>query len=211
MPSLSSYNMNFDGTNYMGMDPSAAAKQMASLNAVNVARVAKVPPERITTYPQAPHSGGAATYLPANDHMSHDNPGANPFGALPVHPTLQAPNSIQIPQHQQQLSSNPGNSFMSDSNMAGPNRQPLSPANIKQRQRSFLNSLASVMVARGTPLPPALTGVDDLRYDPSTSQWKSLELSTEIGCIRLAGKDIDLFRLWGSVFQAGGHAKVCTR
>lgn len=196
----------------MGMDPSVAAKQMASLTAVGVARVAKVAPERIPAYPQAPHSGGAPLYLPpTNDHMGHDNPGANPFGALSAYPTFQAPNSISISQQQQQQQqlSNPGNSFMGDSNMAGPNPPPAST--LKQRQRAFLTGLSGVMNAKGTPLPPALTGVPDSRYDPLTSPWKALELSTELGAFRVAGKDVDLFKLWGTVFQAGGHAKVCTR
>jgi SWI/SNF chromatin-remodeling complex subunit SWI1 len=143
--------------------------------------------------------------------MGHDNLGANLFGALPVHPTFQAPNNIPIPQQQQQLSSNPGNSFMGDSNIAGPNRQPLPQSTLKHRQRVFLNGLASVMSAKGSPLPPTLTGVPDPRYDPVNSPWKVLELSTELGAFRLAGKDVDLFRLWGLVFQGGGHAKVCTR
>jgi SWI/SNF chromatin-remodeling complex subunit SWI1 len=100
---------------------------------------------------------------------------------------------------------------MGDSNMAGSNRQQPPAATLKQRQRNFLNGLTSVMSARGTPLPPALTGVPNAQYDPNASPWKSLEPSlTEVGAFRLAGKDVDLFRLWGLVFQAGGHAKVCS-
>lgn len=61
------------------------------------------------------------------------------------------------------------------------------------------------------PLPPNLTGVPYPNgYDPSNSPWKNLEVSTnDIGAIRLAGRDLDLFKLWGTVFQNGGGRSVC--
>lgn len=80
---------------------------------------------------------------------------------------------------------------------------------IKHKQRSFLFGLSNVHLTRGTPLPPALTSVPyPSNYDPASSQWKSLECSTEVGAFRLAGKDVDLFKLWGIVSHFGGGQKV---
>ncbi len=80
----------------------------------------------------------------------------------------------------------------------------------KQRKRSWLNGLANLMAQRGMPLPPQLTGVPfPPNYDPANMPWKSLEVSpTDLGFIRLAGKDIDLYRLWGLVTGNGGGQLV---
>ncbi|KAH9857885.1 hypothetical protein C2E23DRAFT_718417 [Lenzites betulinus] len=80
----------------------------------------------------------------------------------------------------------------------------------QQRKRNWLQGLASLMVQRGTPLPPQLTGVPfPPNYDPAHMPWKSLEVSpTDIGIVRLAGKDVDLYKLWGLILQAGGGQKV---
>ena len=71
----------------------------------------------------------------------------------------------------------------------------------------FYNTLASLMNMRGTPLPPSITGVQG-PYDPMTSTWKTLELSSEPGGVRLSGRDIDLYRLFSTVMSAGGSPKV---
>ncbi|KAF8140115.1 hypothetical protein EV363DRAFT_1393035 [Boletus edulis] len=88
-----------------------------------------------------------------------------------------------------------------------PPRHPSNPTLMKQKQRGFLLGLANVHISRGTPLPPALTAVQYPNYDPASSQWKSMECSSEPGAFRLAGKDIDLFKLWGIVCQLGGGPK----
>lgn len=77
------------------------------------------------------------------------------------------------------------------------------------KKRQFLNGLAAVH-ARTNPLPPELTGVPwPQGYDPSSSIWKSLDISrSELGVIRLAGKDVDLYKLWVLVLQGGGGQKV---
>ncbi len=82
---------------------------------------------------------------------------------------------------------------------------------LNQRKRSFLNGLASVQAQRNTPLPPSLTGVQyPPGYDPATSPWLRLDVSsTELGTIRLAGKDVDIYRLWALVLQNGGGARAC--
>lgn len=80
----------------------------------------------------------------------------------------------------------------------------------QQRKRNFLHGLGSVMLQRGIPLPPQLTGVPyPTSIDPSTSPWRTLDVSSsDIGVVRLASKDVDLFKLWALVQQAGGSAKV---
>ncbi|EMD41777.1 hypothetical protein CERSUDRAFT_110346 [Gelatoporia subvermispora B] len=80
---------------------------------------------------------------------------------------------------------------------------------MQQRKRSFVTGLANIMAQRNMPLPPALTGTQIPGYDQNHSPWKSLEISPiDIGTVRLAGRDIDLFKLWGLVQQAGGSPKV---
>ncbi|EJF66597.1 hypothetical protein DICSQDRAFT_46065 [Dichomitus squalens LYAD-421 SS1] len=81
---------------------------------------------------------------------------------------------------------------------------------LKQRRRTWLNGLAQLMAQRNMPLPPQLTGVPfPPNFDPANMPWKSLEVSsTDLGVIRLAGKDVDLFRLWGLVTQHGGGQGV---
>ena len=83
---------------------------------------------------------------------------------------------------------------------------------LQQRKRQFLQGLGNLMLQRGVPLPPQLTGIPyPPTFDPSTSPWRSLELSnTDMGVVRLANKDVDLYRLWGLVLQTGGSAKVRT-
>lgn len=80
----------------------------------------------------------------------------------------------------------------------------------QQRRKQFLFGLANLMTNRGAPLPPQFTGVPyPPNYDPSNSPWRSLDVSPiDIGIFRLAGKEVDLYKLWGFVQQSGGSAKV---
>ena len=80
----------------------------------------------------------------------------------------------------------------------------------KSRKRSWLMGLATLMTQRNTPLPPQLTGVAlPPNFNAAEMPWKSLEVSpVDLGFIRLAGKDVDLFRLWGIVANMGGGAQV---
>jgi len=79
---------------------------------------------------------------------------------------------------------------------------------MQQRERGFLQGLHNLMASRNTPLPPQLTGVPSPHYDPATSPWSMFEPGTEIGTFRLAGKNVNLFKLWGLVFQHGGYDAV---
>ncbi|KAH9946784.1 hypothetical protein B0H21DRAFT_382456 [Amylocystis lapponica] len=78
----------------------------------------------------------------------------------------------------------------------------------QQKRRSFITGVANVMQQRNVPLPPALTGVPyPPNYDPSSSPWKSLDVA-DIGVVRLAGKEVDLYKLWALALQAGGAARA---
>lgn len=77
----------------------------------------------------------------------------------------------------------------------------------KGRQYAFLQGLAKMMLSRNAPLPPSITGVD-VPFDPATSLWRQLEPGSEVGSIKLVGRDVDLFRLWLIVYQQGGAGKM---
>lgn len=196
--------MSFDGVPHMNsLDASAAAKQMASLSAVGLARVAKVPPGPSAVHPQAPQSGSYIGNMGSNGMPSgHDNSGANLFNGMQSYTNMPSQNNASMQSQQQ---NNLANLQMAGNPAMG--AQP-SAATVKQRQRNFLNGLTTVMAARGTPLPPTLTGIPNPDFNPQNSPWKTLEVSNEVGAFRLGGKDVDLFKLWGLVFQAGGHDKV---
>lgn len=96
--------------------------------------------------------------------------------------------------------------------LASQNMNPAAVQQQQQRRKQFLIGLGNVMLQRGVPLPPQLTGMPyPPGYDPSTSPWRSLEVSNaDVGVFRLTGKDIDIFKLWALVLSAGGSMKVCT-
>ncbi|KZT44392.1 hypothetical protein SISSUDRAFT_976648 [Sistotremastrum suecicum HHB10207 ss-3] len=75
----------------------------------------------------------------------------------------------------------------------------------RQRQ-TFYSGLAQIMQAHGRPLPPTITGIP-LPYDEATSPWKTLEPSSELGGVKFAGRDVDLFKLWSLVASAGTSSK----
>lgn len=195
-------NPAFDPSPYFNMDPTQAAKQMAALSAASQARIANSRPTPLLNPPggtnSAPFLGGIN---PSNYPAANYDPSS---GSSAAHATFQMPNS-----HPLASSSNPA-SFLDPSmaHQAAAPRQVNNATTLKQRERGFLTGLANVMATRGTPLPPALTGVPAPNYDPNTSMWKSIEPSSEIGYFRLAGKDVNLFKLWGSVFQSGGGNAV---
>jgi SWI/SNF chromatin-remodeling complex subunit SWI1 len=88
------------------------------------------------------------------------------------------------------------------------NRVPTAAAQgFKSRREDFLKFVAHVMTTRQTPLPSTITGIPSA-YDPASSQWNTIEPTAEPGGFRLAGKDVDLFKLWQLVLSNGGHSKV---
>ena len=184
------------------LDPSQAAKQMAALQATatNQARISQ------NTRNTLPAPGGinsgpylGAIYPPGgHDLVSSANP----------HPNFQVPsNNYGLPQ-------TPGsatNASFPDPAISQTNQarnQASGSSSLKQRQQGFLQGLAGLMAKRNTPLPPSLTGIPYSNYDPNNTLWSIIEPSPEIGSFRLAGRDVDLFKLWGLVFQQGGGHMV---
>jgi SWI/SNF chromatin-remodeling complex subunit SWI1 len=194
----------FDPSPYLNLDPSQAAKQIAALNAASQARIANSRPA-----PQLNLSGGTNS-APFLGGINSTNYAAANHDLLPnssaSHTTFPMPHNHGLPP-------TPNSASFLDPSMSQPSvaaRNPQHPStSLKQRQQGFLHGLANVMAKRGTPLPPALTGVPVPNYDPATSIWKGIEPSSEVGSFRLAGNDIDLFKLWGLVFQNGGGSVVC--
>lgn len=183
-----------DGGLYgLGQLDASAAKQMAALSAAGMARMA-----------QSGRRGGPSTS------------GGSTSGALLAALSSPSPHDLQQqPRPQPQPTHAPGamqhDPFIAIAQaMARPNPPPNVLHVYKQRLGFFLNSISSYHAGRGAPLPPALTGIPYPQgYDPQNSPWKAIEPSAEVGSFRLAGRDVDLFKLWTTVLSAGGSAKVC--
>ncbi|KAI0335418.1 hypothetical protein GY45DRAFT_1431031 [Cubamyces sp. BRFM 1775] len=207
------------------LDP-FTAKQMAALQATSLAKAANRSAPGGTS---ASYFGGMSMnpntaqlqqqpllHLPvplAQHHHLHDSLSAGPPAPSPA----SAPTSTPFLHPQDHQAPVP----LSNQPMNPPQQQPQSQAAMQQQQqqamvlrkRNWLNGLATLMVQRGTPLPPQLTGVPfPPNYDPANMPWKSLEVSpTDIGIVRIAGKDVDLFKLWTMIIQAGGGHKITQR
>lgn len=189
-----------DSPSYFNLDASQAAKQMAALNVshARMAANARGPSGSL------PGSGGTSSgpYPSGINNPVNYPAGNHDILAASVNANFQFPNNHST-------SSTPSSTVnppfldpaMSHSTPARTHNQGTS---LKQRQQSFLHGLHSIMAKRNTPLPPSLTGIASANYDPSTSPWSMIESSGEVGSFRLAGKDVDLFKLWGLVFQNGG-------
>jgi SWI/SNF chromatin-remodeling complex subunit SWI1 len=91
---------------------------------------------------------------------------------------------------------------------SAPQANPAAVAAFKQQRANFLSSLASMFNNMNRPLPPQLTGIQSA-YDPNNTTWKFLEIGG-VGCVRIANKDVDLFRLWRLFISAGGSQAVRT-
>ncbi len=196
------------------MNP-AAAKQFALLNAAGLARRAQ------TTRP-SPLPGGptSASFLGGGLHQQQSPspaPGHDPLSALSPQGrlSLQAQSLAhqQSVPNQQPANFSPSSSdpFMSSAGQLPirQSHQQLNPQH-KNKQRQFLGTLANFHLARKDPLPPTLTGIPyPPDFNPSQSKWRTLESSpTEAGSVMLAGKPVDLFKLWAAVNTGGGWAKV---
>lgn len=202
-----------------------AAKQMAALQATSLAKAGNrsapggtsVPyfgglltPQSQTVHPQGvlvPASMALAANSQPGLPLSgphQPQPGLSPDAAQPQ---LPLPNV----RHLSLLSSCERSSpLLAQPGMAHPNPNiALQQMQQMHKKRQFLSGLATVH-SRSNPLPPELVGVPwPQGYDISTSPWKPLDISrAELGVIRLAGKDVDLYKLWILVLQCGGGQKV---
>jgi SWI/SNF chromatin-remodeling complex subunit SWI1 len=143
-------------------------------------------------------------------------PGHDPLTALSSQGRLalqaQSMNQPLVPNQPTNFNPSSSDPFMSQTGQQiVRQRQPQQQPQL-QHKKQFLNGLASVHLARKDPLPPALTGIPyPVGFDPNQSRWKSLESSqTEPGSVMLAGKPVDLYKLYAAVNAGGGWAKVST-
>ncbi|TFK30589.1 hypothetical protein FA15DRAFT_607990 [Coprinopsis marcescibilis] len=185
-------SQSFEGQYFGNLDASQAAKQMAALNAAKQARMAANP--RASSAGLASAGGtSSGSYFGGINNFPPQNPDLLSSGGGP-HARLQIPNNHAT-------SSLPINQSLLDPSMS---HHPNSRSAQQQRQQGFLLGLHNLMVKLGQPLPPALTGIPAPNYNPSTSPWSHIEPGSEVGSLKLAGKDVNLFRLWSAVFQSGG-------
>lgn len=174
-------------------------KQMLALNATSLAKAANRSAPGVSA--QSPGLGQSTSnsYFGGNSQLSPD--------------TVPQDFSNGFPQSTSTMNSNMPPSFPDHTSM--PNVRSNPPPNNQQQQmaqkrRQFLHGLATVMNQRNSPLPPNLSGVPYPHgYDPTNSPWKMLDISpADHGLIRVAGKDVDLYKLWSVVFSNGGGMRV---
>ena len=215
-------------------------KQMAALNATNIAKMANRSAPGSAQSPVLAQSsssyfGGNPLLYQSNGNMSASNMsipspsdqhlqssslsdfsahpnqqqgGGPPLALFQQNMNAQHPNSMSIATP---TSAGPQNAFPDPNNRSTPvPNQQVAQMQQMQKRKQFIQTLGSLMIQRGQPLPPSLTGVPiPPGIDPNASPWKNLEPSqTEFGAIRLAGKDFDLYKFFGLVFQTGGGMKV---
>lgn len=193
------------------MNPNAAKQQFAALTAAGNARRAQA--TRPSPLPGGPTSasfiGGGLPSINQQQQSPSPAPGHDPFPALSSQGRmpLQAPSMNLSPS-----SSDPFMSSVGQQQLVR-QRQPQQQSQSQlQHKKHFLGGLAAIHLARRDPLPPGLTGVPyPAGFDPNQSKWKSLEPSqTEAGSVILAGKPVDLYKLWAAVNAGGGWVKVST-
>ena len=214
-------------------------KQMAALNAANLAKMANRSAPGSAQSPVLAQSssgyfGGNSLLHQSNGNMTAPNLVPSPsdqhlqsssLSDFSTHPSQQSGQGPNLASFQQNMNIQPPMSIGTP-NSAGPQGAFPDPNNRStpvpnqqtaqmqqmQKRKQFIQTLGSLMLQRGQPLPQALTGVPIPHgIDPNASPWKNLEPSqTELGAIRLAGKDFDLYRFFGIVFQNGGGVKVRT-
>ncbi len=199
------------------MNPNTA-KQFAALNAAGLARRAQA--TRPSPLPGGPTSasfiGGALSSVNQQQSPS-PAPGHEPLSALSSQGRLslqaQSMNQPIVPNQPTNFNPSSADPFMSQAGQQlVRQRQPQQQSQQLQHKKQFLSGLANVHLARKDPLPPPLTGVPyPVGFDPTQSRWKSLEPSqTEPGSVMLAGKPVDLYKLYATVSAGGGWAKVST-
>ncbi|KAL5535311.1 hypothetical protein ACEPAF_3405 [Sanghuangporus sanghuang] len=192
-----------DAALFNGLDASSS-KQLAALTAAANARRAQAQAQAAPGGPSSANfvGGIAPSQLPfrqdqlqsfppsaiVNQQTSFPSAGLPPSGPPNMQPSV-PPQANQFAQRQQLT-------------------QQQAVALNKSRRMSFLQGLNRVMASRGMPLPSGITGVES-GYDPTApSPWSNIEPASEPGGVKLAGKDIDLYRLWGMVVSVGGAARV---
>jgi hypothetical protein len=91
---------------------------------------------------------------------------------------------------------------------ANPAIAPLFQQDVVRGKAVLLKMLAELFVRKGAPLPPALTGYPTPSWNPVTSQFR-FELGADKGVLKIAGQDVELFRIWHVLYTNGLYSKVC--
>ncbi|TRM65748.1 hypothetical protein BD626DRAFT_555847 [Schizophyllum amplum] len=189
LPHQSPGGFSGDGA-YFGTMDAAQAKQMAALSAAGQLRHA-------STRSFAGVGGtNSAAYGSPGPSAAHD-----PLSSSSTVNPLQPPSAMQAAGFTPEaLAAAQGNPALA--------RQMIAAQNLKR----FLMTLAHFHHQRGTPLPPQLTGIPTPSYNPQNTIWKQVELShTDHGAFRIGGRDINLFKLYQVVTNAGGFALITTQ
>jgi hypothetical protein len=90
------------------------------------------------------------------------------------------------------------------------------PSIIKKQRAQFMSTLSQVLASKGLVLPPFVTGQPNPDWIPGTGPLKNVQPASDnrSGALRIPGAapgragDIDLFRLWSAVTDAGGMRRV---
>ncbi|KAI6133995.1 hypothetical protein EV401DRAFT_1909077 [Pisolithus croceorrhizus] len=204
-------NPSFDPASLFNLDLDVATKQMSANprgqinNVPNGRQLPPTPSSSASFHTGMPFSHNQVNGLP---QVPADPSHSLPFSPAVSHPGHPIGQPSVYPSHPNP-SLQSASSFDSAAQLNLVTRQHPNPAHVNPKQ-SFLSRLAQFHITRGHPLPPALTGCPyPPGYDPTNSPWKNLDCpSGEIGIFRLGGKDVDLRKLWTTVWQRGGSSKV---
>ncbi|PVG00871.1 hypothetical protein CPB86DRAFT_753904 [Serendipita vermifera] len=90
---------------------------------------------------------------------------------------------------------------------ANPAIAPLFQQDVVRGKAVLLKMLAELFVRKGAPLPPALTGYPTPSWNPVTSHFK-FELGADKGVVKIAGQEIELFKIWHVLYTHGLYSKV---
>ncbi|KZV86442.1 hypothetical protein EXIGLDRAFT_840787 [Exidia glandulosa HHB12029] len=78
----------------------------------------------------------------------------------------------------------------------------------RERVQNFFKFVAQYMNTRGLVLPPFISGLNTPPYDPNGSPFAWLEPGSHMSTVKVADRDVDLFKLWQLVWSGGTSQKV---
>lgn len=142
------------------------------------------------------HTGSgtqAAFQSPLNSGPLNQQPNASSSGNPPN--VSAPPSTMDQAQHQQRV-------------LLQQTHQAVLGAMLNNRPANFLPQLAEVMAGKGTPLPPAMTGLPSPTYDPSNPRLRGILPGNSVGTFNFFGKEVDLHMLLIFVIQRGGYGKA---
>ncbi|KZV86435.1 hypothetical protein EXIGLDRAFT_840781, partial [Exidia glandulosa HHB12029] len=78
----------------------------------------------------------------------------------------------------------------------------------RERVQNFFKFVAQYMNTRGLVLPPFISGLNTPPYDPNGSPFAWLEPGSHMSTVKVADRDVDLFKLWQLVWSGGTSQKA---